>query len=144
MAASHQSLLDKPKRSVSRTIWLLLSLAALFSSALIASYLFSPTSFILNLSQSHHICNHAIHKSSCLSHLSELPIFTSKNEESSSSHLLQSFLMKTTTQIQKTVDSTKAIKYRINSPKQNQALLVCEELLEMSLERVWDSMVALT
>ncbi|KAK4258963.1 hypothetical protein QN277_005351 [Acacia crassicarpa] len=145
MAASHQSLLEKPKTSISRTIWLLLSLAALFSSALFASYLFSPSSFIFNLSHPHHICNHAIDKSSCLSHISELPkvsVFASKDEESS--HLLQSFLMKTTSQIQKTLDSTRAVKYRINGPKQQQALQMCEQLLDLSLERVWDSMVALT
>ncbi|KAK4258962.1 hypothetical protein QN277_005350 [Acacia crassicarpa] len=146
MASPNQSLLDKPNKSISKTIWLLLSLSALFSSALFASYLFSPTSFIFNLSHPHHhLCDHALHKSSCLAHLSELTqasTFTTSNDLNSK--LLHSLLTKTTSQIQKTLDSTKAIKYRINDPKQQQALQVCEQLLELSLDRVWDSMVALT
>ncbi|XP_054778828.1 pectinesterase-like [Prosopis cineraria] len=145
MAASHHHqplLLHKPNKSISRTFCLL---AALISSALVASYLFSPSSFVIfHLSHPHRICYHALHKQSCLSHLSEFPelsIFASKDQES---HLLHSFLLKTTSQIQTTMDSTKAIKYRINDPKQQQSLLVCEKLLDLSLDRVWDSMVSLT
>ncbi|XP_028788253.1 pectinesterase-like [Neltuma alba] len=144
MAASHQSLLHKPNKSISRTMWLLLSLAALVSSALFASYLFTPSSSFFNLSlpPHHHLCDHALHRSSCLAHVSELTKASTFDHQNSK--LLQSFLSKSTSQIQKTVDSTKAIKYRINDPKQQQALLVCEQLLDSSLDRVWDSVVALT
>ncbi|XP_028788251.1 pectinesterase-like [Neltuma alba] len=145
-SSSHQSLLHKPKKSISRTIFLALSLAALIGcSAVVASTLFTPSSSsFVNLFHPlhHHLCDHALHKSSCLAHVSELTKDSAFNDQKSK--LLQSFLIKSTSQIQKTVDSTKAIKHRINDPKQHQALLVCEQLLDSSLHRVWDSAVALT
>nr|UZQ19737.1 pectinesterase 2 [Gleditsia microphylla] len=144
--ATHQSLLDKPQKSISKTIWLILSVAAIISSsALIASYLIKPTSFLnLSLPHHHHVCERALDKESCLTHLSEVAkgsTFTTKDHKL---NLLQSFLTKSTSQIQNVINTAKSIKSRINSPKEQQALLVCEELLDLSIDRIWDSMVALT
>ncbi|KAJ1420434.1 Pectinesterase, catalytic [Sesbania bispinosa] len=42
------------------------------------------------------------------------------------------------------MDTVKAIKHRINNPKEEVALHDCEQLMDLSIDRVWDSVVALT
>ncbi|KAF7840659.1 pectinesterase-like [Senna tora] len=144
MASPHQSLLDKPRKPISKTIFLLLSFVAIIgSSALISSYIFEPTSFF-TLSSSNHVCDHALHKSSCQAHVSELAKVSTFTTQHQKLNLLHSLLIKSTSQIQNVMDTTKAIKYRINTPKQQEALKGCETLLDLSLDRVWDSMVALS
>ncbi|KAI4298649.1 hypothetical protein L6164_032183 [Bauhinia variegata] len=145
--ASHQPLLDNPRRSISKTLWLIVSVVAIISSsALIASYLIKPTSFF-NLSFPHslHVCENAIDRASCIAHVSEVAkgsIFTTKDHNLIK--LLQSHLMKTTSHIQRAMDTANTVKYRINNPKEQAALLDCEQLMDLSMDRVWDSMVALT
>ncbi|KAK7308156.1 hypothetical protein VNO77_41753 [Canavalia gladiata] len=52
--------------------------------------------------------------------------------------------MKSTSHIQRAMDEAKAVKLRINSPREEAALHNCVELMDLSMDRVWDSMVALT
>ncbi|RDX61220.1 Pectinesterase 2.1, partial [Mucuna pruriens] len=142
--ASQQSLLDKPRKSVSKTIWLILSVAVLSSSALIASYFIKPTSFF-NLSSSYHVCRHALDTASCMAHVSEVaqaPVLTTTKDNEF--NLLRSFLMKSTSHIERAMNTANTIKNRINSPRAEAALRDCVELMDMSMERIWDSMVALT
>nr|CAD29733.1 pectin methylesterase [Sesbania rostrata] len=143
--ASQQSLLDKPRNSLSKTFWLILSLVAIISSsALIASYLFNPTSFF-NLTSSPHVCEHALDTKSCLAHVSEVaqgPILATTKDHKL--NLLISLLTQSTPQIQNAMDTVKAIKHKINNPKEEAALHDCEQLMDLSIDRVWDSVVALT
>ncbi|XP_027359988.1 pectinesterase-like [Abrus precatorius] len=144
--ATQQSLLDEPTKSHFKTIWLILSVAAVISSsALIASYLITPTSFF-NHSSPNHLCDHALDTASCLAHVSEVPQgpFLSTPTKDHKYNLLHSFLMKSNSHIQNAMDTAKAIKQRINNPREEAALLDCEDLMELSMDRVWDSMVALT
>ncbi|XP_057436880.1 pectinesterase 2.1-like [Lotus japonicus] len=146
MATQQQSLLDKPRKSLNKTFWLFLSLAAIISSsALVASYL-KPTSFNFNLSSSTpHVCEHALDTSSCLAHVSEVsrsPISTSTKDPKL--NILISLLSKSTSHIQEAMVKTKAIKHRINNPREEAALSDCEQLMDLSIDRVWDSMMALT
>lgn len=52
--------------------------------------------------------------------------------------------MRSTSQIKKAIDTTKAIKSRINNPKDQESLSVCENLLDLSIDRTFDSVMALT
>ncbi|XP_057436874.1 pectinesterase-like [Lotus japonicus] len=143
MATQQQSLLDKPRKSFSKTFWLFLSLVAIISSsALIASYL-KPTSFNLFLSPPHG-CEHALDASSCLAHVSEVsqsPISATKDPKL---NILISLMTKSTSHIQEAMVKTKAIKNRINNPREEAALSDCEQLMDLSIDRVWDSVMALT
>ncbi|KAI4295857.1 hypothetical protein L6164_035857 [Bauhinia variegata] len=144
---SFQPLLDKPRGSISKTLWLIVSVAAVVSSlTLIASHVIKPTCFFnLYLPHSHHVCEKAVDRASCMAHVSEVAkvsILTTKDHELIK--LLQSHLKKSTSYIQKTMDTANTLKYRINNPKEQAALLDCEQLLDLSMDRVWDSVIALT
>ncbi|RDX63479.1 hypothetical protein CR513_58088, partial [Mucuna pruriens] len=143
--ATQQSLLEKPRKSLSKIIWLILSVAAvLSSSALIASYFIKPSSFF-NQSFPHNVCDHALDTVSCLAHVSEVahgPILTASKEHNF--NLLQSFLMKSNSHIQRVMNTANSIKHRINSPREVAALKDCAELMDLSMDRVWNSMVALS
>ncbi|CAJ1925152.1 unnamed protein product [Sphenostylis stenocarpa] len=143
--ATHQSLLDNPRKSVSRTVCLILSVAVvLTSSALIASYLIKPTSF-LNHTISHHVCQHAVDTSNCLAHVLEVvqdPILTATQNHKLG--LLQAFLMKSTSHFERVKEAANAIKVRMNNPREEAALRDCVELMELSMDRVWDSKMSLT
>jgi len=137
--ATQQSLLEKPKKPVSKTICLFLSvIAVLSSSAFIASYLFNNSSL-------HHVCDQALDTASCLTHVSEVTkTHTFTTTEHHKLNLLKSFLMKYTSHIEKVMDTTSAIKLRVNNPREEAALRDCAELMDLSLDRVWSSMLAVT
>lgn len=143
MDSQQISLLDKPKKStLSKTLWLLLSVAAVVSStALIASYL-------IDHSSPHHFCEHALDTTSCSAHVSEVaqvPILTTTRKDHKFK-LLQSFLMKSTSPIQKAMETANAIKLKVNNnnPREEASLRDCEQLMDLSMDRVWDSVMALT
>jgi len=144
--APHQPLLDNPRKSVSKTIFLILSVAVvLTSSALIASYLTKPTSLFNHTISYQRVCDHAVDTSNCLAHVSEVvqdPIFSAT--QSHRFGLLQSFLMKSTSHIERSMEAAKAMRVRINNPREEAALRDCVELMELSMERVWDSKASLT
>ncbi|KAK2413959.1 pectinesterase [Trifolium repens] len=143
--ATNASLLDKPRKSIPKTFWLILSLVAIISSsALIFSHLNKPISF-LHLSSSPNLCEHAIDTKSCLTHVSEaVQGSTLANTKDNKFDTLISLLTKSTTHIQKAMDTANVIKRRINSPKEESALNVCEQLMDLSMDRVWDSVLTLT
>jgi len=143
--ATQQSLLDKPRKSLSKTFWLILSLVAIISlSALIATHLKKPISFHLT-SAPHVYCEHAVDAKSCLTHVSEVShvptLVTTKDQRL---HVLLSLLTKSTIHIQNAMDTAIVIKRRINSPREEIALSDCEQLMDLSMNRIWDSMLKLT
>lgn len=142
--ATQETLLDKPRKSIPKTFWLILSLAAIISSsALIVSHLNKPISF--HLSSAPNLCEHAIDTKACLTHVSEvLQGQTLANTKDSKLSTLLSLLTKSTTHIQKAMDTVDAIKRRINGRREETALNDCEQLMELSIDRVWDSMLTLT
>ncbi|KAK2413960.1 pectinesterase [Trifolium repens] len=143
--AFQENLLEKPKKSITKTFWLILSLAAIISSsALIVSHLKKPIS-ILHLSSAPNLCEHALDTKSCLTHVSE--VVQGSNLDNIKDHKLStliSLLTKSTTHIQKAMNTANVIKRRINSPKEENDLNVCEQLMDLSMDRVWDSVLTLT
>ena len=143
--ASQQSLLDKPRKSIPNTFWLTLSLVAIISSsALIISHLNKPISFF-NLSSAPNLCEHALDTKSCLTHVSEVVQgLTLSNTKDQKLSTLISLLTKSTAHIRKAMDTANVIKRRVNSPREEIALNDCEELMDLSMDRVWDSVLTLT
>jgi len=142
--ATQQSLLEKPKKPVSKTILFLSVVAVLSSSAFIASYLIKP-SLVFNNSSLHQVCDHALDTKSCLTHVSEVTqthMFTPTEDHKFT--LLKSFLIKYTSHIEKVMGTTNAVKLRVNNRREEAALKDCAELMDLSLDRVWNSMLALT
>ncbi|WJX81538.1 pectinesterase [Trifolium repens] len=143
--ASQQSLLDKPRKSIPKTFWLILSLIAIISSsALIFSHLNKPISFF-HLSSAPNLCEHAIDTKSCLTHVSEaVQGSTLANTKDHKLSTLISLLTKSTTHIQKAMETAKIIKSRVNDRGEEMALNDCEQLMDLSMVRVWDSVLTLT
>nr|AFK35109.1 unknown [Medicago truncatula] len=143
--AIQQSLLDKPRKSIPKTFWLVLSLVAIISSsALIISHLNKPISFF-NLSSAPNLCEHALDTKSCLTHVSEVVQgSTLSNTKDHKLSTLVSLLTKSTAHIRKAMDTANVIKRRVNSPREEIALNDCEELMDLSMDRVWDSVLTLT
>ncbi|KAL5057701.1 hypothetical protein RYX36_029305 [Vicia faba] len=143
--ATQETLLDKPRKSIPKTFWLILSLAAIISSsALLVSHLKKPTSFF-HLSSAPNLCEHALDIEACLTHVSEVvqgPTLTTTKHHKLST--LISLLTKSTTHIQEAMNRANVIKRRVNGPREEAALNDCEELMNLSMERVWDSVLTLT
>ncbi|CAK8541372.1 unnamed protein product [Lathyrus sativus] len=143
--AIQETLLDKPKKSIPKTFWLILSLAAIIgSSAVIVSNFNNQTSFF-NLSSAPNLCEHAVDTKSCLTHVSEVtqaPTFSNTKDHKLS--ILISLLTKSTTHIQEAMNKANVIKCRVNSGREEIALNDCEQLMSLSMERVWDSVMTLT
>lgn len=141
MANSHQPLLDIPKkRTGSKVLYVVLSLAAI----LVAVSIVSVT--ILNSSQTStsslragRLCNHAHDQSSCLQVVSEV----TSSGQSSDVDLLQMILAKSSSQIQETIKLTNNLNRRINDQRAQAALADCLELMDISVDRLMDSMVAI-
>ncbi|XP_057760708.1 pectinesterase-like [Arachis stenosperma] len=113
-------------------------IGVLASSSLIAnSY--------LSTKPSSDLCQHAVNRATCLAHVSEIAqghiLATTKDNY----NLLQSFLVKSTSGIQEAMATANAVKIRLNAtPRQEAALQVCADLMDLSISRVYDSVVALT
>ncbi|XP_058739516.1 pectinesterase-like [Vicia villosa] len=143
--ATQETLLDKPRKSLPKTFWLILSLAAIISSStLIATHFKKPTTFF-HLSSAPNLCEHALDTKSCLTHVSEVvhgPTLANTKDHKLST--LLSLLTKSTTHIQKSMKTANVIKSRVNSRREEIALNDCEQLMNLSMERVWDSVLTLT
>ncbi|MED6192932.1 hypothetical protein PIB30_014502 [Stylosanthes scabra] len=138
---------NKPQKSLSRTAWLLLFttlvvVGVLASSALIANY---PNLSIIKPSSD--LCQYAVNRETCLAHVSEIApqghvLATTKDQNY---NILQTFLVKSTSPIQEAMATANAIKIRLNTtPRQQAALELCADLMDLSISRVYDSIVALT
>ncbi|CAJ2669987.1 unnamed protein product [Trifolium pratense] len=141
--ATNESLLDKPRKSIPKTFWLVLSLVAIISSsALIVSHFNKPS---FHLSSAPNLCEHALDTKSCLTRVSEvIQVTTLDNTKDQKLHVLLSLLTKSTRHIQKAMNTANAIKRRINSPREEIALNDCEQLMDLSMDRIWDSVFAMT
>nr|XP_023904582.1 pectinesterase-like [Quercus suber]POE45267.1 pectinesterase/pectinesterase inhibitor [Quercus suber] len=135
--ATHQPLLENPKTSHCKsTLYLILYFAAIIlSTALVATHLIKPSSS--NPLLHSHICDQAHDQAGCISIVSE--VF-----KDSKTIILQMFLEESASAIQKAMDTAKNVNQRINNnPREQVALLDCVELMDLSMDRVFDSKVAL-
>jgi pectinesterase len=129
--ATHQPLLENPKTSHYKTFYLFLTFTAIISSiALVATHFIRPSSS--NPFLQSHICDQ------------EGWIDTDTIMQMNDVHLLQVFLERSTSAIQKAMDTANNVNQRINNnPREQAALLDCMELMDLSKDRVFDSIVAL-
>ncbi|XP_027186662.1 pectinesterase/pectinesterase inhibitor-like [Cicer arietinum] len=79
---------------------------------------------------------------SCLSEVSQHQTLPNTKDHKFST--LISLLTMSTTHIKKTMDKANVIKRRVNSPKEELALNDCEQLMDLSMDRVWNSVLTLT
>ena len=135
--ATHQPLLENPKTSHCKsTLYLILYFASIIlSTALVATHLIKPSSS--NPLLHSHICDQAHDQAGCISIVSEVV-------KDSKTIMLQMFLEESTSAIQKAMFTAKNVNQRINNnPREQAALLDCMELMDLSKDRVFDSIVAL-
>ncbi|CDO99718.1 unnamed protein product [Coffea canephora] len=141
MANTYQPLLDIPKkRSGFKVLYVVLSLAAILGAISIVSVaILSSSQTSTSSLRGGHLCSHAHDQSSCLQAVSEV----ASSGQSSDVDLLQMILAKSSAQIQETIKLTENINRRINDQREQAALADCLELMDMSVDRLMDSMVAL-
>ncbi|KAK2977280.1 hypothetical protein RJ640_005542 [Escallonia rubra] len=88
-----------------------------------------------------HICDKAHDRVSCMAMVSE--ITSARSIQTNDIDLLQVFLEKYMSHLRDAVEMTKDVSIRINNPKEQAALADCLELMDMSKDRLMDSVVAL-
>ncbi|CAL5408409.1 unnamed protein product [Camellia sinensis] len=139
-ASANQPLLDSPKRKLSlcKSLSLVLSLVAIITPITI----FTTKFFNETSSLSSTLCDRALDRASCSAMVSELaPPETLM--QMNGPDLLQAFLKKSASGIRKSMVTASDISRRINDPREQGALADCVELMELSMDRVMDSMVAI-
>ncbi|EXB88454.1 Pectinesterase/pectinesterase inhibitor [Morus notabilis] len=141
--ATNQPLLETSKSSHSKIPYLLLiSIAALVSTAFFAIHSIKTTSLSTppNLPL-HKICDQSVDKESCLAMVSE----AARQYSTVADHhdLLKAFLEKTTPRIQQALKMANDVRLRINNPRDRATLLDCAELMDISKDRVVDSISTL-
>ncbi|KAF8409519.1 hypothetical protein HHK36_005596 [Tetracentron sinense] len=144
MSTTAQPLLDTPKRPFSycKTLYIFLSLAAIIcSTALVSLNLFKASHS--NLSVPPHICDRAHDPDSCHDIVSEAASNGAEMQQSDVS-LLQIILKKSVSQIGNTIKVAKSVSRQINDIQDKMALSDCVELMDMSIDRVTDSIVAVS
>ncbi|GMN49828.1 hypothetical protein TIFTF001_018972 [Ficus carica] len=136
MAINQPNLLEASKSSISKiTLFLIfISFAALVSTC------FSSPQLPLH----HKICDQSDNKESCLAMISEAmsvgrEYSTKRPNMADHPNLLKAFLEKTTPRIQKAFEMANDVSRRINNPRDRTALLDCAELMDLSKDRVRDS-----
>ncbi|KAF2304991.1 hypothetical protein GH714_000939 [Hevea brasiliensis] len=140
MEASIQPLLPPHKASHRKALCLLLSLAAVFlCSATIVTFNFNKFGFFNPPLQN--ICVHAHDEPSCLAIVSE--IASSTTAKLNHVHVLQHLLKKSTSHIQNIIQEANRFSHRNNDPVKQAALVDCVKLMELSIDRIEDSIVAL-
>ncbi|KAK4360970.1 hypothetical protein RND71_019922 [Anisodus tanguticus] len=141
MATSSQPLLDssKTKSSSSKALYVLLSLAAIVGSVgLISIWAISGTSPSIFLA---HVCDQAHDQPSCLAMVSE--VAPADLMDTKTVDLLQMVLHKSSLKIHETIDLASNVNGRINDGKEQAALADCLELMDLSRDRLMDSMLGL-
>ncbi|KAJ9136313.1 hypothetical protein P3X46_033404 [Hevea brasiliensis] len=140
MEASIQPLLPPHKASHRKALCLLLSLAAVFlCSATIVTFNFNK--FGLFNPPLQNICVHAHDEPSCLAIVSE--IASSTTAKLNHVHVLQHLLKKSTSHIQNIIQEANRFSHRNNDPVNQAALVDCVKVMELSIDRIEDSIVAL-
>lgn len=142
MATFHQPLLlHSPETSKHKILLLIVSVLAIISLATLFttnSISFTNISNPLLLSQ---ICAKAHDQASCLAMVSETASNTTM--KMNDVDLLQFFLKKSSSHIEETISIANDVKHRINNPREQTGLIDCVELMELSIDRLVDSMAAL-
>ncbi|KAG5622861.1 hypothetical protein H5410_008079 [Solanum commersonii] len=143
MATSSQPLLDSPKTkssSSTKALFVLLSLATIVGSVgLISIWAINGTGPSISLTTP--VCETAHDQPSCLAILSEVApvgVIDAKIVD-----LLQMVLHKSSLKIHETIDLTNNVNGRINDAKEQAALADCLELMDLSRDRLMDSMIGL-
>nr|P83947.1 RecName: Full=Pectinesterase/pectinesterase inhibitor; Includes: RecName: Full=Pectinesterase inhibitor; AltName: Full=Pectin methylesterase inhibitor; Includes: RecName: Full=Pectinesterase; Short=PE; AltName: Full=Pectin methylesterase; Flags: Precursor [Ficus pumila var. awkeotsang] len=127
MEINQPNLLEASKSCYSKITFFLLVISF---AALVSTGFSSP-----ELSLHHKICDQSVNKESCLAMISEVTGLNMADHR----NLLKSFLEKTTPRIQKAFETANDASRRINNPQERTALLDCAELMDLSKERVVDS-----
>ncbi|XP_062089024.1 pectinesterase/pectinesterase inhibitor [Humulus lupulus] len=142
--AIHQPLIEAPKTSHTKTLFLvLISFAAVISTTFYVFHSFKTTSFTAP-SLASNICDRSIEKESCLSMVLATAQESNTPALNNVDHLLKAFLQKTSPQITEALKMANVVSRRINmTPMERAALFDCEELLDVSRERVTDSISSL-
>lgn len=142
MAPVHQPLIDTPKPSHRKDLYLALSLAVLLSLAAVITTRFTKVIIFSNPPVLHNICDHAHdEQASCLAIVSE--IASNSAIKMNHDNLLQVFLKKSISHTQNTIEKVNDVSCRINDPREQAALVDCVELMELSMDRIKDSITAL-
>ncbi|XP_055803918.1 pectinesterase-like [Solanum dulcamara] len=143
MATSSQPLLDSPKTkssSSSKAFYVLLSLAAIIGSVgLISIWPINGTS--PSISSTANVCDTAHDQPSCLAMVSEVApagVIDTKTVD-----LLKMVLHKSSLKIHETIDLVSNVNGRLNDGKEQAALADCLELMDLSRDRLMDSMMGL-
>ncbi|KAK6283606.1 hypothetical protein POUND7_002558 [Theobroma cacao] len=137
MATAHQPLLHRPKTS--KVLPLIFSIAAIVcTAALVTIRLVKISSFTPFPDQ---VCLGAVDQKSCSALLSE--VASNSTIKMKGVDVLHAFLEKSTAQMQNAINLANNFKHRINNPRDQAALADCLELMESSMDRIADSMVAL-
>ncbi|MCD7458523.1 hypothetical protein HAX54_038439 [Datura stramonium] len=149
MATSSEPFLGTPKneKTISlKSFFIFLALAAVVCSVAIVSIEFfngSNNSFLSTI-KSPNICEHSADQSSCLAVVSEVTTpYSASSAKANKVEILQMILHKTSSQIQETTTLIKNVRLRINDQREQSSLDICSELLDMSRDKITDSMVAL-
>uniref|UniRef100_A0A2P2NZ94 Pectinesterase n=1 Tax=Rhizophora mucronata TaxID=61149 RepID=A0A2P2NZ94_RHIMU len=143
MATTHQQpLLDTPQNSHRRTLCVVLFLTAIIGSTTLFSLQYFTKHSSSNPSLLKNICDHAQSQASCLALVTQ--IATSTNKKFYHANLLQALLEKSAPHIQNTMKKANDVSRRINDAREQSALADCVALMELSLDRIKDSMVALS
>jgi len=141
-SSTHQPLLNTTNNTKSH-VKILIFAISLF--AVIFSGVFLP-SRLIKVSQSSpstpQICNQAHDPQECLSILSEA-VSTEGVQESNGVGLLKTFLVKSLSQMRMAKAAANAVNSKINGHKHQAALADCVELMDMSIDRVTDTLSAL-
>lgn len=136
---NHQPLLDRPKTSYSRILPFIFTLVAIIcSAALLTVRLVKTSSF------SHQFCERAVDRKSCSVLLSDVASASNTTIEIQDVDLLQAFLEQSKAYVQNVTNQASNFRNRINNnPREQAALADCLELMDSSMDRIMDSMVAL-
>ncbi|CAI9087781.1 OLC1v1021950C1 [Oldenlandia corymbosa var. corymbosa] len=145
--SSYQTLLDGPSKISNsvKFLYIPLSLIAIFGSiALFSHTILNKTSETDVVSSKARLCSHAYDPSSCLAVLSEVSHHSpGLLQQSKDADLLRMVLAKSSYHIRETMEFTHHVTSRMNDITGRAALADCMELMDMSMDRVTDSMVAL-
>ncbi|XP_009589755.2 pectinesterase-like [Nicotiana tomentosiformis] len=139
---SSQPLLDTPKTKSpsSKALYVLLSIAAIVGSVgLVSIWAINGSSPSTSLTAD--VCDQAHDQPSCLAMVSEVAPAGSMNTKTVD--LLQMVLHKSSLKIHETIDLVRNVNSRINNGKEQAALADCLELMDLSRDRLMDSMMSL-
>ncbi|CAN4083828.1 unnamed protein product [Withania somnifera] len=142
MATSSEPLLNstKTKTFSFKSLFIFIALAAFVCSVAIVSIAYFHGSIDSFLSTN--ICEHGVDQSSCLDVVSQVTS-TPYSAKTNEVEILQMILYKASSQIHKTTTLIKNVRLRTNDKREESALAICSELMDMSRDKITDSMVAL-